>query len=124
MWSDFFTCGSPSLSEEIARDWDRPIAVDAVRKGRDIQDGLEIRGYNLLMGSKVTLTWDGQDSPKVVEVAGVNLTEPLPDLPVRMETAWIPLDWSQVLAGAWIKVSVATADGRAAAETLHVRAGA
>jgi hypothetical protein len=121
MWSDFFTCGSPSLSEEIARDYDRPIAVDAVRKGRDIQDGMEIRGYNMPMGSKVTLTWDGQDSPRVVDVAGVNLTAPLPDLPIRMGTAWIPFDWSQVPAGAWIKVSVALPDGRAAAETLHIR---
>ncbi|WP_371781559.1 DUF4434 domain-containing protein [Streptosporangium subroseum] len=121
MWSDFFTCGSPSLSEEIARDYDRPIAVDAVRKGRDIQDGMEIRGYNMPMGSKVTLTWDGQDSPRVVDVA---LTETPPDLPIRMGTAWIPLDWSQVPAGAWIKISVAGADGRAAAETLHVRMNA
>ncbi|OUC95340.1 DUF4434 domain-containing protein [Streptosporangium minutum] len=121
MWSDFFTCGSPSLAEDIARDADRPIPVDAVRKERDIQDGMEIRGYNMPMGSKVTVTWDGQEAPKVVEVAGVDLSEPLPDLPTGMRTAWIPFDWTQVPDGAWVRVEVAAADGRAAAEALHVR---
>ncbi|MDP9863737.1 MULTISPECIES: DUF4434 domain-containing protein [Streptosporangium] len=120
MWSDFFTCGSPSLAEDIARDHDRPIPVDAVRKERDIQDGMEIRGYNLPMGSKVTITWDGQEAPKVVDVAGVDLTEPPPDLPARMTTAWVPFDWTQVPPGAWVRIEVAAPDGRAAAAPLHV----
>lgn len=121
MWSDFYTCGTPSLSEEIARDWDRPIAADAVRVRRDIQDGVEIRGYNMPMGSKVTITWEGQEEPRVIEVAGVNLNDPPPDLPTRMETAWIPFDWSQVPDDTWIKLSVAAADGRSATEPLRVR---
>ncbi|GAA3108270.1 DUF4434 domain-containing protein [Streptosporangium carneum] len=121
MWSDFFTCGSPSLAEEIARDADRPIPVDAVRLPRDIQDGVEIRGYNLPMGSKVTITWDGQETPRVVEVAGVDLTPPPPDLPERIRTAWIPFDWTKVPPDAWIRLEVASPDGRAAAEPLHVR---
>ncbi|MFF5210076.1 DUF4434 domain-containing protein [Streptosporangium sp. NPDC000396] len=121
MWSDFFTCGSPSLAEELARDWDRPIPVDAVRRERDIQDGVEIRGYNIPMGSKVTVTWDGQESPRVVDVAGVNLSEPLPGLPARMATAWIPFDWTQVPQDAWARFEVAAPDGRTAAEPLHVR---
>lgn len=111
----------PSLAEEIARDYNRPIAADAIRMQRDIQDGMEIRGYNIPMGSKVTITWEGQEEPRVVDVAGVNLTEPPPDLPVRMGTAWIPFDWTQVPEDTWVKVSVAAADGRAATETLHVR---
>ncbi|MEU0478091.1 DUF4434 domain-containing protein [Streptosporangium sp. NPDC006013] len=121
MWSDFYTCGSPSLAEEIARDWNRPIAADAVRMQRDIQDGMEIRGYNMPMGSKVTITWEGQQEPRVVEVAGVNLTDLPPGLPVRMETAWIPFDWSQVPEDTWVQVLVTAADGRAASEPLHVR---
>ncbi|MGV9537658.1 DUF4434 domain-containing protein [Streptosporangium sandarakinum] len=121
MWSDFYTCGSPSLSEEITRDWNRPIPVDAVRRPRDIQDGVEIRGYNMPMGAKVTLTWEGQETPKVVEVAGVNLNPPPPNQPARMETAWIPFDWTQVPPGQWVEVEVAAPDGRAAAEALHVR---
>ncbi|MGJ6963687.1 DUF4434 domain-containing protein [Streptosporangium sp. G11] len=121
MWSDFYTCGSPSLAQEIARDHDRPIAADAIRMQRDIQDGMEIRGYNIPMGSKVTITWEGQEEPRVVDVAGVNLTEPPPDLPVRMGTAWIPFDWTQVPDDTWVQVSVTAADGRAATEALHVR---
>ncbi|MFJ2028261.1 DUF4434 domain-containing protein [Streptosporangium sp. NPDC087985] len=121
MWSDFFTCGSPSLAEEIARDYDRPIPVDAVRRERDIQDGVEIRGYNMPLGSEVTITWDGQDAPRVVEVAGVDLTEPPPDLPVGMGTAWIPFDWRQVPGGTWIRIEVTSPNGRTAAAALHVR---
>lgn len=121
MWSDFFTCGTPPLAEQIARDSDRPIPVDAVRLKRDIQDGVEIRGYNLPLGSTVTVTWDGAPSPKAVEVTGVDLTEPPPDLPAGIRTAWIPFDWSRVPPGSWVKIEVAAPDGRAAAEPLHVR---
>ncbi|WP_406319408.1 DUF4434 domain-containing protein [Streptosporangium sp. NBC_01639] len=124
MWSDFFTCGSPSLAEEIVRDYSRPIPVDAVRKERDIQDGMEVRGYNMPLGSKVTITWDGQDTPRTVEVAGVDLTEPPPDLPARMGTAWIPFDWTQVPDDTWVRVEVASPDGHQAAEALHVRVSA
>ena len=74
------------------------------------------------MGSKVTLTWDGQDSPRVVDVAADERHRPT--CPSGWQTAWMPLDWSQVPAGAWIKVVVAAADGRAAAEPLHVRMSA
>ena len=62
MWSDYFTCGSPSLAEQIAQDWTRPIAIQAYRRDRDIQTGLEIRGYNLA-GAKITLSWPGVDEP-------------------------------------------------------------
>ncbi|GAA3142589.1 hypothetical protein GCM10010466_36930 [Planomonospora alba] len=121
MWSDFFTCGSPSLAEEIAADAGRPIPVDAVRSGRDIRDGIEIRGYDLVMGGKVTITWEGQDAPRTVEIAGVGLSSPPPGTPDRMMTAWVPFDWTQVPAGAWARIEVAAPDGRTAAEPLHVR---
>src|SRR5690606_3027456 len=78
MWSDYFTCGSPSLAEQIAQDWTRPIAIQAYRRDRDIQTGLEIRGYNLA-GAKITLSWPGVDEPRVVDAAqvGVHETEPI-----------------------------------------------
>ncbi|MEU4832376.1 DUF4434 domain-containing protein [Streptosporangium sp. NPDC023615] len=122
MWSDFYTCGSPSLAEEIARDHDRPIAADAVRVRRDIQDGVEIRGYGIPMGSTVSITWEGREEPHVVAVAGVDLTAPPPDLPLGMRTAWIPFDWSRVPEDTWIRLTVIAPDGRAAAGPLHVRA--
>ncbi|GAA3443432.1 DUF4434 domain-containing protein [Planomonospora venezuelensis] len=121
MWSDFFTCGRPSLSEEIAGDHDRPIPVDAVRLPRDIQDGIEIRGYNLAAGGKVTITWEGQDAPGSVAIAGVDLAPPPPDTPTGMGTAWVPFDWTRVPPETWVRVEVAAADGRSAAEPLHVR---
>ncbi|WP_449063192.1 DUF4434 domain-containing protein [Planomonospora algeriensis] len=124
MWSDFFTCGSPSLAEEIAADAGRPIPVDAVRAGRDIRDGIELRGYDLQLGGKVTITWEGQDAPRTVEIAGVDLSPPPPDTPARMRTAWVPFDWTRVPAGAWVRIEVAAPDGRVAAEPLHVRIGA
>jgi hypothetical protein len=123
MWSDFFTCGSPSLSEEIAADAGRPIPVEAVRAGRDIRDGVEIRGYDLAVGGRVTITWEGQDAPRTVDVAGVDLSEPPPGTPDRMMTAWVPFDWTQVPADTWVRIEVAAPDGRPAAEPLHVRIG-
>ncbi|GIH93992.1 DUF4434 domain-containing protein [Planobispora siamensis] len=121
MWSDFFTCGSPSLAEEVLRDHDRPIPVDAVRLGRDIRDGIEIRGYNIPVGTKVTITWEGQQEPRTVDVAGVNLVPPPEGTPTGMTTAWLPFDWTQVPADTWVRLEVAAADGREAAEPLHVR---
>ncbi|MFC4058519.1 DUF4434 domain-containing protein [Planomonospora corallina] len=121
MWSDFFTCGSPSLAEEIAADAGRPIPVDAVRSGRDIRDGIEIRGYGLTMGGKVTITWEGQDAPRIVDIAGIGLSSPPPGVPERMTTAWVPFDWTQVPADTWVRIEVAAPDGRTAAEALHVR---
>ncbi|GIH75052.1 DUF4434 domain-containing protein [Planobispora longispora] len=123
MWSDFFTCaapGTPSLAEEIARDHDRPIPVDAVRLPRDIQDGIEIRGYNIPMGTKAEIGWEGQ-TPRTVEVAGVNLAPPPEGTPAGMTTAWVPFDWTQVPADAWVRIRVTGPDGREAAEPLHVR---
>ncbi|MBG0827191.1 DUF4434 domain-containing protein [Planomonospora sp. ID67723] len=124
MWSDFFTCGTPSLADEVARDHDRPIPVDAVRLPRDIRDGIEIRGYNLSGGDKVAITWEGRDEPKTVGIAGVDLAPPPPDTPTGMGTAWVPFDWSQVPPETWVRVEVVAADGRSAAEPLHVRISA
>ncbi|MER7132475.1 DUF4434 domain-containing protein [Streptosporangium saharense] len=123
MWSDFFTCGSPSLSEEVARDAGRPIPVDAVHRPRDIQDGVEIRGYDIPVGSTVTITWPGQDTPEVTKVTGVDLDGLPSDLPERVRTAWFPFDWDGVPKGTWVRVKVTAPDGRAAAESLHVRVG-
>ncbi|GHH72200.1 hypothetical protein GCM10017673_26910 [Streptosporangium violaceochromogenes] len=121
MWSDFFTCGSPSLAEEILRDHDRPIPVDAVRLRRDIQDGMEVRGYNIPLGSRVTITWEGLDAPVVTEVTGVDLNTPPPGVPARITTAWVAFDWSRVPEGLWAEIKVTAPDGRTAAEPLHVR---
>ncbi|MBP2708490.1 DUF4434 domain-containing protein [Microbispora sp. RL4-1S] len=120
MWSDFFTCGSPSLSEEIASDWDRPIAVEARRQQRQIQDGLEIRGFHLNQ-SKVTLSWPGLDTPRVVDSATVGWHDPaaVPGLPPGTERIWIPVDWATVPDGAWVRIDVTSPDGRKAAEPVY-----
>ncbi|RBQ21385.1 DUF4434 domain-containing protein [Spongiactinospora rosea] len=123
MWSDFFTCGSPSLSQQIAADHDRPMAVDAIHKPRGIQDGLEIRGYNLA-NTRVNVTWEGLAAPKTVDAraAGWHDPTPLPGMPAGTETLWVPLDWRDVPQGEWLRVEVVSPDGRAAAEPLHVNA--
>lgn len=123
MWSDFFTCGSPSLADQITVDWNRPIPVDGVRKTRGIQEGLEIRGYNL-NSTRVTISWEGQPVPKMLDVAAVGWYDPLPPpgMPERTETVWVPLNWSEVPPDTWIRVEITTADGRSAAEPLHVKA--
>ena len=123
MWSDFFTCGSPSLADQITVDWNRPIPVDGVRKTRGIQEGLEIRGYNL-NSTRVTISWEGQPVPKMLDVAAVGWHDPLPPpgMPERTETVWVPLNWSEVPPDTWIRVEITTADGRSAAEPLHVKA--
>ncbi|WP_182872993.1 DUF4434 domain-containing protein [Microbispora sp. H10670] len=120
MWSDFFTCGSPSLSEEIAEDWDRPIPVEAQRRERQIQDGLEIRGYHL-GDVKVTLSWPGLDTPRVVDSATVGWHDgtPIPGLPAGTEQIWIPVDWATVPGGVWVRVEVTSADGRKSAEPVY-----
>jgi hypothetical protein len=122
MWSDFFTCGSPSLEQQIAADHDRPLAVDAIRKGRGIQDGLEIRGYNLA-STKVSVTWEGLATPKLQDVASVGWYDPspIPDMPDGIQTLWVPLGWNEVPPDAWIVVNVIAPDGREGAEPLHVR---
>ncbi|TMS00049.1 DUF4434 domain-containing protein [Nonomuraea basaltis] len=121
MWSDFMTCGRPSLEKEITSDWQRPIAVDAIRRGRDIQDGLEVRGYNL-KDSTVTVEWSGGTTDMAVSAVGWLDEDPLEEeLPEGMSTAWVPFDWAQVPAGEWVKITVKAPSGQATTEPLHVR---
>ncbi|TMR24706.1 DUF4434 domain-containing protein [Nonomuraea turkmeniaca] len=120
MWSDFMTCGQPSLEEEITSDWQRPIAVDAIRRSRDIQDGVEVRGYNV-KDSTITVQWSGGAKDLVVSSVGWLDENPIEDLPEGMSTAWVPFDWAQVPAGEWVRITVKASSGKAATEPLHVR---
>ncbi|MEV4167728.1 DUF4434 domain-containing protein [Nonomuraea sp. NPDC049709] len=121
MWSDFMTCGQPSLETEISQDWQRPIAVDAIRRPRDVQDGLEVRGYNLKDGT-VTVQWSGGTKEMVVSAVGTLDEAPIEEeLPEGMATAWVPFDWSLVPAGEWVRIGVKVPSGKATTEPLHVR---
>ncbi|MGW0807247.1 DUF4434 domain-containing protein [Nonomuraea sp. NPDC002799] len=120
MWSDFMTCGEPSLEEEITADWQRPIAVDAIRRARDIHDGVEVRGYNF-QNSTITIEWSGGTQELDVASLGWLDEDPLEELPEGMSTAWVPFDWSQVPAGEWIRIGVKVPSGKSATEPLHVR---
>ncbi|MBF8193643.1 DUF4434 domain-containing protein [Nonomuraea sp. K274] len=122
MWSDFMTCGKPSLEQEIAADWQRPIAVDAIRRPRDVQDGVEVRGYNFT-GGTVTVEWSGGTKELVVSEVGwlEQNPDPAEELPVGMVTAWVPFDWSQVPGGEWVKIGVKGPSGQSTTEPLHVR---
>jgi hypothetical protein len=113
MWSDFFTCGSPSLSEQIAADWNRPLPVQAFPARRDIRDGLEIRGYHLER-ARVTLSWYGDAEPVAVDSAAVGWYDgtPLDGQPDKVGRLWIPVDWSAVPDGAWVRVDLESPDGR------------
>ncbi|NUR87660.1 MAG: DUF4434 domain-containing protein [Nonomuraea sp.] len=120
MWSDFYTCGSPSLEDEIAKDWQRPIAVDAIRRSRDIQDGVEVRGYNFA-GATVTLSWEGGSKDVNVAAAGWLDDSHAVDVPEGMQTAWVPFDWTQVPPGQWLRITVKGASGLTTTEPLHVQ---
>ncbi|MFC4013976.1 DUF4434 domain-containing protein [Nonomuraea purpurea] len=120
MWSDFMTCGTPSLEKEITTDWQRPIAVDAIRRARDVRDGIEVRGYNF-KNSTVTVEWSGGRQELVVASVGWLDEDPLEELPEGMSTAWVPFDWSQVPAGEWVRIGVKIPSGQATTEPLHVR---
>ncbi|TDC10570.1 hypothetical protein E1267_04185 [Nonomuraea longispora] len=54
-WDPFFTCqarhDTPSLADDIARDWQRPIIVNAVRQDRNGRPGILVEGHNLRGGS-------------------------------------------------------------------------
>ncbi|MEW1837097.1 DUF4434 domain-containing protein [Nonomuraea angiospora] len=120
MWSDFMTCGTPSLEKEITTDWRRPIAVDAIRKARDIQDGVEVRGYNF-KDSTVTITWSGGTKDLSVPAVGWLDETRQEGLAEGMVTAWVPFDWTQVPAGEWVQVTVKGPSGQVTTEPLHVR---
>ncbi len=124
MWSDFYTCGSPSLSEQLADDWQRPIAIEARHQGRGIQDGLDIRGYDL-QGATVTVSWYGLDTPHVIDSAAVGWFDPnppSPDLPAAVQHVWVPFDWSEVEKGTWLRVDVRGPSGLKAAQSIYCRA--
>ncbi|WP_084955665.1 DUF4434 domain-containing protein [Thermoactinospora rubra] len=115
MWSDFMTCGDPSLSAELVADQDRPIVVDAIRQVES-GDGIEVRGYRL-DGGTVTLTWSGGSAELPIAMA----TEALMDLPLRMQSAWVPFDWNQVPPGEWVRLAVRSPAGKETTEPLHIR---
>ncbi|WP_214415553.1 DUF4434 domain-containing protein [Sphaerisporangium fuscum] len=112
-WSSFFTCGTPTLAEQVARDWDRPIPIQAIPGKRGIQDGIEVRGYNVAHG-KVTLSWYGGPEPKVVDSDAVGWWDatPIAGLPGAVQKVWIPVDWSSVPDRTWVRVEVTSQDGR------------
>ncbi|MFI6740290.1 DUF4434 domain-containing protein [Nonomuraea sp. NPDC050451] len=120
MWSDFMTCGTPSLEKEIITDWRRPIAVDAIRKARDVQDGVEVRGYNF-RDSTVTITWSGGTKDLSVPAVGWLDEARQEGLAEGMVTAWVPFDWTQVPAGDWVRITVKGPSGQVTTEPLHVR---
>lgn len=124
MWSDFFTCGSPSLAEQIAADWDRPLPVQAFPSQRDIREGLEIRGYHL-GGATVMLSWYGAQAPLLIDAAAVGWHDrtPIPDLPAGVERLWIPVDWSKVPAEAWVRVELIARDGRKSNAPVYYHRG-
>ncbi|GII53797.1 hypothetical protein Pth03_21860 [Planotetraspora thailandica] len=120
MWTDFFTCGSPSLAKQIDQDWNRPIVIEADHAKHRIQDGLEILGYNV-EDAKVTLSWDGLDTPRVVDSSKVGWRDPdpIPDVPAAVERTWIPVDWATVPKGVLVRVQVTAEDGRKATESVY-----
>jgi hypothetical protein len=122
MWSNFYTCGSPSLAEQLATDWERPIAIEGRHQPRDIQDGLEIRGYHLY-GAKVTLSWYGLDAPHVIDSSTIGWFDPspLPGLPAAVERLWVPFDWSAVEKGTWLRVDVTSPAGQKAFQSVYTR---
>ncbi|MFI6816645.1 DUF4434 domain-containing protein [Nonomuraea sp. NPDC050328] len=117
MWSDFMTCGSPSMQDDLLTDADRPIAVDAIRQGGDTGDGLRIRAYQLETGGTVTVTWSGGNRSMSI----TSVEEALEDQAEGLLEAWVPFDWGQVPAGEWVRVGVTRASGKEATEPLHVR---
>jgi hypothetical protein len=123
-WSSYFTCGTPTLAQQVADDWHRPIPIQAFSSKRGIQDGIEIRGYNLERG-KVTLSWY-QGEPRVTDAAAVGWsdTTPIPGLPSAVQRLWIPVDWTTVPADVWIRVDVASADGRQSHAPVYLHRGA
>ncbi|MFC6080346.1 DUF4434 domain-containing protein [Sphaerisporangium aureirubrum] len=112
-WSSYFNCGSPTLAEEVAADWDRPIPIQALSVSRGIQQGVEVRGYNLA-GGTVTMSWFGGDTPRTADSATIGWTDrtPIPGLPPAVQRIWVPVDWSTVPQKAWLKIEVTTPDGR------------
>jgi hypothetical protein len=112
-WSSFFTCGTPTLAEQVAKDWNRPIPIEAISGKRGIQEGIEVRGYNVAQG-KVTLSWYGADAPRVADSAAVGWSDatPIPGLPGNVQKIWVPVDWTSVPSAAWVRVDVTSADGR------------
>lgn len=117
MWSDFMTCGKPSLQDELIKDYDRPITVDAVRTAQDSQDGFDLRGYNLHDKGTVTVTWSGGSK----ELPITTWEEANEDFLGPMESTWLPFDWNQVPAGEWVKIEARTPAGKESTEPLRVR---
>ena len=124
-WSSFFTCGSPSLAEQVAQDWQRPIPIQAVSGKRGIQDGIEIRGYNIAQGT-VTLNWYGAAGPRVTDggAVGWSSTTPIPGLPGAVQRLWVPVDWASIPPDAWVRVDVTSPDGRQGNAPVYLHRGA
>jgi hypothetical protein len=120
MWSDFMTCGSPTLESEIIKDYGRPIAVDAIRRPRSIQDGVEVRGYNFT-GGTVTVEWSGGTKDLDIAATGWLDDAPAGELAEGLQTAWVPFDWTQVPAGEWVRLRVKLPTGQETTEPLRVR---
>ncbi|NUT38591.1 MAG: DUF4434 domain-containing protein [Thermoactinospora sp.] len=117
MWSDFYTCGRPSLQDDLLADAGRPIAVDAIRSPEDGADGVRLRGYKLESGGVITVTWDGGEATLPI----VEAMEALEDQGEGVMETWVPFDWRQVPKGSWVRIGVGTMNGKLATEPLHVR---
>ncbi|MBB6347108.1 hypothetical protein ACWGH8_21860 [Nonomuraea muscovyensis] len=93
--------------------------MDAIRRPRDIQDGVEVRGDNL-KDSTVSVTWSGGTKETVVAAVGWLDEDPIGEgLPVGMAPAWC-----RSTAGGWVQFGVKVPSGLGTTEPLHVRIAA
>ncbi|MGN9838384.1 hypothetical protein ACTMTI_09725 [Nonomuraea sp. H19] len=98
-WDPFFTCQSrydtPSLADDIAREWQQPIIVNAIRKDMNGRAGILVEGYNLRGG---TLRFDPQGVVVKQEWYGRD----------RLESAWAP----HVPQGPWTSITATNEAGQ------------
>jgi len=124
-WDLFYFKGdqSQTIEEQIQTDWKRPILVEAFRWYSNYQNGVIIRGYNIVTG-KIRFTYYDrywQIKEKVVPVSSgwvnpnfgsdYNQRYGVKRYHDRLQEVWIPFAWTNMAPNFWLHIESFNSEG-------------
>lgn len=125
-WELFYFRGNQSqtVEEQIQADWNRPILVEAFRWYSNYQNGVIIRGYNIVTGSVRFTYYDRnwQIKEKIVPVSSgwinpnfgsdYNQQYGVKRYHDRLQEVWVPFAWTNMAPNFWLHIESINSEGK------------
>lgn len=124
-WELFYFRGNQSqtIEQQIQTDWKRPILVEAFRWYSNYQNGVIIRGYNIVTGNIRFTYYDRywQIKEKIVPVSSgwinpnfgrdYNQQHGVKRYHDRLQEVWVPFAWTNMAPNFWLHIESINSQG-------------